>query len=754
MDIQPGLAQSGSNSGHQQRISEVNWEQLRPIIKALYIHENKTFAQVADILKETHGFRPTKRQFTKRISKWGFHKNASHEVRRAAIQSLGSSTAKWRETIELEGKIVSGRTLARWKREARHEKRVRAADHNDLSEEVENFNSKDGRNIIPTLDSEGHSSISSQPSNPSHAFQKHWQSVRDIEEHLDLDNWPWAALDIMGSPRLSRMFEELNIRYPNDIEPLSLSRPLSATDHTLWPKEYISMAELRIDPQQSRANEQMMYRRDSLANATLQAPNYQISVPLRYAGMDVFMPSGYYVAPDPFNELYPFPPSFRSETAQGRMVSQSYVAELPLQARITHYETILGKLQKLFPADHSKIISLMEDLADAYHNAERIHDSKNLYDQLLVVRRRLNGPESREALSASIKVCKQLFNTGKFEASSELQQRVHSVILQRFATDHELLLESLYMRAGALEAECQYSEGENVWRQQLQISLAGLGPKHPTTIRVMGHMGRYLSRIPAVFDSTSMASVAENLLRICLQLEVDNGPVVGETRARAFYDKVIVLVTSLRYSQSCAESARVAKSFFKGLQATLGDDHPTALNFNMELGKTYREQGLFQESESWTRKTLDIRLRDKGEFHMSTLDSMHDLARTLVRMDRYEEAIHWLERCLKGSLEVFGPVEYATRECYEDLRDCYVHVKRYQDVSQLCQRMISEITSAKGDTHRHVIDLELWMRQFRKTNDYREDDRKRYQLEHPDMTSTLAEAERARILKVWHTNPS
>jgi hypothetical protein len=123
-------------------------------------------------------------------------------------------------------------------------------------------------------------------------------------------------------------------------------------------------------------------------------------------------------------------------------------------------------------------------------------------------------------------------------------------------------------------------------------------------------------------------------------------------------------------------------------------------------------------------------------------------------MDRYEEAIHWLERCLKGSLEVFGPVEYATRECYEDLRDCYVHVKRYQDVSQLCQRMISEITSAKGDTHRHVIDLELWMRQFRKTNDYREDDRKRYQLEHPDMTSTLAEAERARILKVWHTNPS
>ena len=40
-------------------LDEEEWEGLRPVIQLHYINENKTFAEVARILKEKEGFEPT-----------------------------------------------------------------------------------------------------------------------------------------------------------------------------------------------------------------------------------------------------------------------------------------------------------------------------------------------------------------------------------------------------------------------------------------------------------------------------------------------------------------------------------------------------------------------------------------------------------------------------------------------------------------------------------------------------------------------
>lgn len=40
-------------------LDEEEWETLRPVIQLHYIDENKTFAEVARILKEKEGFEPT-----------------------------------------------------------------------------------------------------------------------------------------------------------------------------------------------------------------------------------------------------------------------------------------------------------------------------------------------------------------------------------------------------------------------------------------------------------------------------------------------------------------------------------------------------------------------------------------------------------------------------------------------------------------------------------------------------------------------
>jgi len=43
----------------RQVLSDSQWEDLKPIIRRLYIDENKTYSKVARILRDSHGFAPT-----------------------------------------------------------------------------------------------------------------------------------------------------------------------------------------------------------------------------------------------------------------------------------------------------------------------------------------------------------------------------------------------------------------------------------------------------------------------------------------------------------------------------------------------------------------------------------------------------------------------------------------------------------------------------------------------------------------------
>lgn len=74
--------------------------------------KNKTRPRVAEILLETYGFAPTKRQLDRRFELWGFRKNSSKKERHTII----GSSAKIK-TIGKHGKVVNLTTIRRWEKE-------------------------------------------------------------------------------------------------------------------------------------------------------------------------------------------------------------------------------------------------------------------------------------------------------------------------------------------------------------------------------------------------------------------------------------------------------------------------------------------------------------------------------------------------------------------------------------------------------------------------------------------------------------
>lgn len=101
-------------------ISNTQWEDLKPLIKQLYIEENRTFKSTAAILSDNYGFNPTKRQFSARVLRWGFRKNALLTEKLALVhRSTGPKGSKDPKGPEsgVKGKRWQRSTVTRWERE-------------------------------------------------------------------------------------------------------------------------------------------------------------------------------------------------------------------------------------------------------------------------------------------------------------------------------------------------------------------------------------------------------------------------------------------------------------------------------------------------------------------------------------------------------------------------------------------------------------------------------------------------------------
>lgn len=67
-------------------VTEADWPTLKPVIYRLYISENLTFPKVKEALNVEFKFNITKRQFTRKIEKWGFRKNFRKDEREEIVK--------------------------------------------------------------------------------------------------------------------------------------------------------------------------------------------------------------------------------------------------------------------------------------------------------------------------------------------------------------------------------------------------------------------------------------------------------------------------------------------------------------------------------------------------------------------------------------------------------------------------------------------------------------------------------------------
>lgn len=98
-------------SANRRVISREKWEQLKPVIRTLYVEEGLSFKKVAATLSRSYGFLPTRKQFNTRVHAWGFKKNTTKEERDLILRNGGIGY------VGAHGKEFDHPTLERWQKE-------------------------------------------------------------------------------------------------------------------------------------------------------------------------------------------------------------------------------------------------------------------------------------------------------------------------------------------------------------------------------------------------------------------------------------------------------------------------------------------------------------------------------------------------------------------------------------------------------------------------------------------------------------
>jgi len=507
----------------------------------------------------------------------------------------------------------------------------------------------------------------------------------------------WSALEVPGSPKLSRLFKALDIECSKPLPPISLDDTTSDSEEPTCLSD-VEMRDLLNEDNKGLAIDLVLPRSSSreqkpFVSLTSDSSSRHVHYPWR----DIEAVFCGYRSPSPFNEVYVFPPSRTS----GRAPKPVATVWASRQMKETELEAEFGKLKKQFPIHHAAVVAVMEDLANIYFALEKYQKAERLYRSLVDVYRRTSGPTNLKTLLACRKVIETIMDQGRWSEVQSLNRNLRSTISKLVSPNHDLAIWARWANGCLARALGQEKRAEILRREHLQIRLGLDGPRHTDTIHAM----RQLIYSIAKRGTVEAEKLARNAVQLCLE-----NPTADEEACST----MSVLADTLYKSSEYVESCSIAKNAMEKFGDSLGLDHPVLLEVQSDLAWSMLKAGKLAESEERFRD-LDLRHPQDERRTNNNLNIWSGLATVLKKLGKVDEAITWYEKSFQAKLASYGACSSITVRSCGYLGLCYEKQGRNGDALQLYRKMISSIKDTirdkndEQDPNELIAKVERWI---------------------------------------------
>jgi tetratricopeptide (TPR) repeat protein len=221
---------------------------------------------------------------------------------------------------------------------------------------------------------------------------------------------------------------------------------------------------------------------------------------------------------------------------------------------------------KRLPEKNEQRLQAAQNLANAFFHQGKYAEAETLFGEVLVVRRRVLGPEHPHTLMTATNLASALIRQGKYAEAETMYHGVLEVQRRVLAPEHPDTLMTAGNLANSLNCQDKYAEAEIMYREVLVARRRVLGPEHPETLMTAGNLANSL----------------------------DNQ---GKyTEAEIMYREVLVV-----------------------LRRVLGPEHPGTLMTAGNLASNLNNQSKHAETETMFHEVLAVQRRVLGPEHPDTL---------------------------------------------------------------------------------------------------------------------------------------
>jgi tetratricopeptide (TPR) repeat protein len=504
----------------------------------------------------------------------------------------------------------------------------------------------------------------------------------------------WSAVDVPGSPGLTRLFSALEIKCSVPVPPLSLDTGI--------PEESQYISDTEMQDLWNEDNKSRLYELD-VSYSPRQLGNIQASPEggVRELPRDPKLTLCEW-RESPLNEIYIF------QTSPTKALYQPPSSRKPLWAWLEAQEADLRiKLSKLKPPLHVKpplVIAMMKKLAEIYIRQGRYQKAEKLCRCVVNVMRESLGFSNLKTVVAWQKWIRSLLYQGQYLHARTLLSKMYSKILGLVNPDHNIATEATFLMAWTALNLNYDEEAERLLRQVLQIRLNTEGPRSHGTRICMDYLGYVLGK-------QRKHSEAEKLFRAAMHLHHEFAE-LGEEEdlCNATND----LSWTLNRQGLHKESEDVARLAVERLEGSLGPKQPRILKAHVRLARSLAAQGQYIESGKEFRTVFKKQSKLLGESHPATLTTAWELALSLEEMGHLEEATKWYEKTFWGDFGVHGPDGKNTVCSCNGLGLCYEKQGRYRDAMKLYRELVERIQAVKGNDHPAIAEVQGWIEGIQK----------------------------------------
>ncbi|KAN0096649.1 hypothetical protein V8E51_015454 [Hyaloscypha variabilis] len=652
--------------------SKEQWQALKPVIERLYVTEGQTFIKVVEYLREHHGVKPTKKQFLRRISEWGFQKNVKRGERRAILEGLGRAVTEGGfEARILRGRKLDKAKIERWKkREGFTSEGTEAgsARHPEVSGGPLNLR-ESGFLSSGEAETCTHDNIVEEL--PRHEPQ----STSTNRNQGQMFN-PWLCVDVTGSPELTGLIGALTLELSDDIPDFNLIAPYS--------EEFGDEGELRgTDGASGVIVSTHTYNTRQLFGGGLQPASVNNAIVSSYL-------SGWsqYRMPGPLDELYPFPQVAPRKKIFYGPNTDHLASSYSLSVKELECKRKFKALKSMERPDIIRLVEDMRSVAWRHFELDHFHLAEAWWRRVVKSSLEITEHEPLHILEACLWVVINIRRQSRFAEARSLHKDLHSKILNlcRSNPAHELAIRSRKLSAGLLMATGDH-QSEATFRELLQLCLVSFGTRDIDTILLLSDLGTTLLYC-------GQFQQAEIILKIRLQL--DRGSLNYSKRniikVQNHLKATDKLARCLTLQQRFEDSANVLNSVEPCFQECIRTYGYVSPSHYCEKARLLKFQGRLAEYEDILRTSL-IHVPDRPYWYR--LQAMEWLADLLTETDRKKESVVWRQRVFLMSTDMYGFEDIFSRFCGEKLGFCYVEVGRYEDAIVHFQQTAGKLALSK-----------------------------------------------------------